>query len=128
MEYDFGDFLFVGMIGPHFRPTQGPSPSALQVGNELRLSTGLFLPLRDGRLMFSTMETQGLREVVRRGEQVPYLPSAGLGDFDLVLSYAGGGALTALTAPRAGVQAPWACESYSSPSIWPSCTRLIASR
>ncbi|MEN9581988.1 MAG: cell envelope biosis protein OmpA, partial [Pseudomonadota bacterium] len=49
-EYDFGDFLWVGMLGPHFRTQQGPSPSVLQVGNELRLSTGLFLPLRDGRI------------------------------------------------------------------------------
>jgi OmpA-OmpF porin, OOP family len=46
-EYDFGDFMWIGMIGPHFRHQQGPEPSALQVGNELRISTGLFLPLRD---------------------------------------------------------------------------------
>lgn len=46
-EYDFGDLRWIGMIGPQFRPTQGPTPSALQVGNELRISTGLFLPLRD---------------------------------------------------------------------------------
>jgi spore maturation protein CgeB len=31
------------------------------------------------------------------GEPVPYLPPQGLGDFDLVLSYTGGSALTALT-------------------------------
>lgn len=50
MEYDFGDLLWVGMIGPHFRPRQGPRPSQLQAGRELRLSTGLFVPLRSDRL------------------------------------------------------------------------------
>ena len=35
---------------------------------------------------------------VRQGERVPYLPATGLGDFDLVLSYTGGRALTALRA------------------------------
>lgn len=50
MEHHFKDFMLVWMIGPHFRPTQGPAPSTLQVGNELRYSVGGFLPMRDGRL------------------------------------------------------------------------------
>lgn len=35
-------------------------------------------------------------EALARGEDVPYLPAAGLGDFDLVLSYTGGPTLEAL--------------------------------
>lgn len=35
-------------------------------------------------------------DAIARGIEVPYLPVAGLGDFDLVLSYAGGAALAAL--------------------------------
>jgi outer membrane protein OmpA-like peptidoglycan-associated protein len=50
LEYNFGDFMWVGMVGPHFRKTQGPRPSTLQVGNELRLSTGIFFPFQDQRL------------------------------------------------------------------------------
>ena len=50
-EYAFGDLLWVGMIGPHFRPEARPTNSVLAVGNELRLSTGLFKPIGDeGRL------------------------------------------------------------------------------
>lgn len=49
-EHDLDSFRLVWMVGPHFRPTQGPDPSTLQVGNELRMSAGGFVPLRDGRL------------------------------------------------------------------------------
>jgi OmpA-OmpF porin, OOP family len=50
LEHHFDNFMLVWMLGPHFRPTQGPAPSQLQVGNELRYSVGAFVPLRDGRL------------------------------------------------------------------------------
>jgi OmpA-OmpF porin, OOP family len=53
-EYDFGDFMWIGMVGPQFRPAQGPNPSALQVGNELRISTGLFVPIREKVGVFGT--------------------------------------------------------------------------
>jgi spore maturation protein CgeB len=48
--------------------------------------------------VFYDLDTPITLERVRRGEPVPYLPPAGLGDFDLVLSYTGGAALDALTA------------------------------
>jgi OOP family OmpA-OmpF porin len=47
MEYQADGFMWVGMVGPHFRPTREINPSALQVGNELRVSTGVFFPLDD---------------------------------------------------------------------------------
>lgn len=47
MEYHADGFMWVGMVGPHFRPTREIRPSALQVGNELRVSTGVFFPLHD---------------------------------------------------------------------------------
>jgi outer membrane protein OmpA-like peptidoglycan-associated protein len=50
LEHHFKDLMVVWMIGPHFRPTQGPKPSTLQVGNEIRYSIGAFMPLRDARL------------------------------------------------------------------------------
>lgn len=46
-EYHGDGFMWVGMIGPHFRPRREIRPSTLQVGNELRLSTGLFFPIDD---------------------------------------------------------------------------------
>jgi OmpA-OmpF porin, OOP family len=46
-EYHGDGFMWVGMVGPHFRPKREISPSTLQVGNEVRLSTGLFFPLDD---------------------------------------------------------------------------------
>ncbi len=49
-EHQFDDFMLLWMVGPHFRPRQGPSPSSLQVGNEVRYSAGAFVPMRDGRL------------------------------------------------------------------------------
>jgi outer membrane protein OmpA-like peptidoglycan-associated protein len=50
LEHQFDSFMLNWMVGPHFRPTQGPAPSALQVGNEIRYSVGAFVPLRDGKL------------------------------------------------------------------------------
>ena len=46
--------------------------------------------------VFYDLDTGVTLSRIRRGEQVPYLPSAGLGDFDLVLSYTGGRALPEL--------------------------------
>ncbi|HEX5385270.1 MAG TPA: glycosyltransferase [Gemmatimonadales bacterium] len=45
---------------------------------------------------FYDLDTPVTLERLRRGEPVPYLPPQGLGDFDLVLSYTGGGALDEL--------------------------------
>ena len=46
--------------------------------------------------VFYDMDTPVTLERLERGETVPYLPPGGLGDFDLVLSFAGGRALTEL--------------------------------
>lgn len=46
--------------------------------------------------VFYDLDTPVTLERIRAGERVVYIPSQGLGDFDLVLSYAGGGALTEL--------------------------------
>jgi spore maturation protein CgeB len=48
--------------------------------------------------VFYDLDTPITLERLRRGEPVPYLPPAGLGDFDLVFSYTGGAALDALAA------------------------------
>lgn len=46
--------------------------------------------------LFYDMDTPVTLLRLEQGESVPYLPSYGLGDFDLVLSYTGGEALTRL--------------------------------
>ncbi len=46
--------------------------------------------------LFYDLDTPVTLSKLEVGEQVPYLPEQGLGDFDLVLSYTGGGALDAL--------------------------------
>jgi spore maturation protein CgeB len=46
--------------------------------------------------VFYDLDTPITLERLRNGEPVPYLPPEGLGGFDLVLSYTGGTALTAL--------------------------------
>ncbi len=46
--------------------------------------------------VFYDLDTPVTLERIRAGERVAYLPPQGLGDFDLVLSYAGGGALREL--------------------------------
>lgn len=48
------------------------------------------------RTVFYDMDTPVTLSRLERGEPVPYLPSGGLADFDLVLSYTGGRALDAL--------------------------------
>jgi spore maturation protein CgeB len=48
--------------------------------------------------VFYDLDTPVTLARLRDGETVPYLPEAGLGDFDLVLSYTGGRALDELTA------------------------------
>lgn len=54
-EYDFGDFLLAGTLGPHFRPqhsiTEGTrSTISLGVRNELRWAFGAYVPLKDSRI------------------------------------------------------------------------------
>jgi len=51
-----------------------------------------------GTRVFYDLDTPVTLERLDAGEPVPYLPAAGLGDFDLVLSFTGGGALDALRA------------------------------
>jgi len=48
------------------------------------------------RRVFYDLDTPVTLARLTAGERVEYLPNAGLGDFDLVLSYTGGAALTAL--------------------------------
>jgi spore maturation protein CgeB len=53
----------------------------------------------DSRAMvraFYDLDTPVTLDAIQAGEAVPYLPSDGLGDFDIVLSYTGGRALTQL--------------------------------
>lgn len=50
------------------------------------------------RTVFYDMDTPVTLERLRAGEPVPYLLAGGLGDFDLVLSFTGGPALTELQA------------------------------
>jgi spore maturation protein CgeB len=47
--------------------------------------------------VFYDLDTPVTLDRVARGERVPYLPPQGLGDFDLVLSYTGGRALSELS-------------------------------
>ncbi len=49
-----------------------------------------------GRSVFYDLDTPVTLARLAAGEEVAYLPAEGLGAFDLVLSYTGGGALTAL--------------------------------
>ena len=52
----------------------------------------------NARRVFYDLDTGVTLSRLRNGETVPYLPEQGLGDFDLVLSYTGGRALTELQA------------------------------
>lgn len=56
------------------------------------------------RKVFYDLDSPVTLDLLSRGEPVAYLPEAGLGAFDLVLSYAGGPALEQLTA-RTGARA-----------------------
>jgi spore maturation protein CgeB len=49
-----------------------------------------------GLKVFYDLDTPVTLSRLREGDSVPYLPAAGLGEFDLVLSYTGGEALTRL--------------------------------
>ncbi len=51
-EFNFGQFLIAGNIGPQFRPERsiGGASGSLFLASELRYSGGLYLPLRDGRV------------------------------------------------------------------------------
>ncbi len=57
---------------------------------ELALESGL------DRTVFYDMDTPVTLSRLEKGESVPYLPPAGLADFDLILSYTGGQALEQL--------------------------------
>jgi spore maturation protein CgeB len=59
-------------------------------------ATDLVLDSSAGARVFYDLDTPVTLEQLRKGEAVPYLPSRGLGDFDLVLSYTGGPALDEL--------------------------------
>jgi spore maturation protein CgeB len=48
------------------------------------------------RTVFYDLDSPVTLDLLERGETVPYLPQEGLGGFDLVLSYAGGGTLEEL--------------------------------
>lgn len=56
------------------------------------------LQSRVPRRVFYDLDSPITLERIRRGERVAYLPDAGLGGFDLVLSYAGGAVLNELKA------------------------------
>lgn len=56
----------------------------------------LVLSSSAGARVFYDLDTPVTLDRLRAGEPVPYLPPAGLGDFDLVLSYTGGRALEEL--------------------------------
>jgi spore maturation protein CgeB len=57
----------------------------------------LVLESSAGLRAFYDLDTPITLERLRRGEVVPYLPTSGLADFDLVLSYTGGAAIEELS-------------------------------
>ena len=61
-----------------------------------RVAAALVLEHAPALRLFYDLDTPVTLARLESGEQVPYLPEHGLGDFDLVLSYTGGGALDAL--------------------------------
>ncbi len=70
-------------------------------------ASGLVLDSAVARRVFYDLDTPVTLSQLSAGERVPYLPPQGLGDFDLVLSYTGGAALTELrTQLGARVTAP----------------------
>jgi spore maturation protein CgeB len=62
---------------------------------DARLASDLVLTSR-AESVYYDLDSPVTLDALARGVEVPYLPVAGLGDFDLVLSYAGGAALAAL--------------------------------
>jgi spore maturation protein CgeB len=71
----------------------------------------LVLDSNVGRRVFYDLDTPVTLSQLSAGERVPYLPPQGLGDFDLVLSYTGGEALTEL---RSRLHARHAAPLYGS--------------
>ena len=63
---------------------------------DARVASELILETTKGVRVFYDLDTPVTLERVRLGEPVDYLPPFGLGDFDLVLSFAGGPALDAI--------------------------------
>ncbi len=63
---------------------------------DAQAATDLILGAGRGKRVFYDLDTPVTLEALARGESVAYLPSQGLSAFDLVLSYTGGAALTAL--------------------------------
>jgi spore maturation protein CgeB len=61
-----------------------------------RAASALVLDSAAQLRVFYDLDTPVTLSRLRQGEQVPYLPADGLGDFDLVLSYTGGRALDEL--------------------------------
>ena len=63
---------------------------------DAQAATELVLAAPRAKRVFYDLDTPVTLARLRRGEQVAYIGSGGLGGFDLVLSYTGGSALTAL--------------------------------
>jgi spore maturation protein CgeB len=63
---------------------------------DARSASDLVLDSPAMRKVFYDLDSPITLAALERGEDVPYLPTGGLGDFDLVLSYAGGAALEEL--------------------------------
>ena len=61
-----------------------------------RVAADLVLSSTADRKVFYDLDTPVTLSRIAAGEDVPFLPAAGLGDFDLVLSYTGGSALEQL--------------------------------
>jgi spore maturation protein CgeB len=61
-----------------------------------RQAAAFVLEEAPGETVFYDLDTPVTLARLEQGEQVPYLPEQGLGDFDLVLSYTGGKALDEL--------------------------------
>lgn len=59
-------------------------------------ATGALLRHHRGLRVFYDLDTPVTLDALHKGEPVPYIPPNGLADFDLVLSYTGGQALTEL--------------------------------
>jgi spore maturation protein CgeB len=72
---------------------------------DARSAAALTLDQARGVRAFYDMDTPVTLERLRAGETVEYLPAGGLSDFDVVLSYAGGPALTALESELGARQA-----------------------
>jgi spore maturation protein CgeB len=64
---------------------------------DARAATELILDSNVPLKVFYDLDTPVTLKALRRDEEVPYVPSYGLGDFDLVLSYTGGKALDELS-------------------------------